>query len=93
MTEEEDSAESKERKKLAVAVAIELKPMIRREMWQVGIVCSLVIWTIGYFFVIAVLLDRPTNQINTLNVEQPHSQEDLQREILKQQGHIKGDSR
>jgi hypothetical protein len=79
---------------LAPLVADALRPAIRREMWQAAIVCSIAVGIVGYFAVVAKLIDqKPMNQTNTLNVERSATQEDLQREILQQQGHIKGDSR
>lgn len=85
-----------EHKRLAIAlapeVAIALRPLVRTDIWQAAIVCSLVIWGIGYVFVIAKIVDRQAaNQVNLMNVEIPPGQEDLQREILQHQGHIAKD--
>lgn len=94
MTEETTEAsedQKKVAKLLAPLVADALRPAIRREMWQAAIVCSIAVGLVGYFAVVAKLIDmKPTNQINTLNVERQKNQEDLTREILQQQGHISG---
>lgn len=87
---------SEEHKRLAVVlapmVADAIRPSMRSDIWQAGLVCSLVIWTIGYFLVIAKLVDRqPANQINTISVEkEPHrdSVDDLARKVLIRQGSI-----
>jgi len=43
---------------------------MRTDIWQAAIVCSGVIWFIGYILVIAKLVDKPPqNQVNVLSVE------------------------
>lgn len=67
---------SEEQKSLAGAlaplVAEALRPSIRRDIWQAAIVCSVAIWAVGYFMLIAKLIDqKPINQITINKVEKP----------------------